>query len=95
MGSQLGGLGGGADPRLLGRLGEGRQHPDGGSEDRPLALRPLRGSLGGKDVTAWGLALGMGELSEALRGEEPCVLSDGAGRQTGPLRPEGPCPAGR
>lgn len=53
VGSQLRGVGGGADPHLLGRTGWAAV-PRGGSEKRALTLRPLRGSLKGKDVTARG-----------------------------------------
>lgn len=53
VGSQLQGVGGGADPHPLGRTGWAAV-PQGGSEKRAPALRPLRGSLEGKDVTARG-----------------------------------------
>lgn len=82
VGGQLGGLGGGGDPRPLHRLGKGRQHPQQGSEDRLLTLRPLRGLLGVKTLLH-GTARGIGVLSEAPGGEEPCVLSDGVAGSPG------------
>lgn len=82
VGGQLGGLGGGGDPRPLHRLGKGRQHPQQGSEDRLLTLRPPRGLLGVKTLLH-GTALGIGVLSEAPGGEEPCVLSDGVAGSPG------------